>query len=1372
MNITKYFLIILPLILLKYPPRKGLTNHDNLLLGSNIRGELIRRIIKEESGTSGESEKEKEEEREYEEYLENKGSNEFDKVKYKYMDYVTFNIYKSSKKYKHLLNESLVFLGSQYSTDEKLTFHVKLIDILSLLFVHYRDNLSTFDHVISSFQDRNKLMNSIENEFFREFIDERDNYIFEVKNVYYKVDQKDEEKERILRKKKTIYEIFLKNWKNDGYRFYSMNNKKKVYIPKKIDHKRKKKNEAQYSLQCRSLVSCPQGSEEEKEHNGTGPDKEWSTPSLMTKMKEKQNQDGGGDAKMFSHVEDDVEEETLEEVEDGKEGDTNRMEETACAGQEEGQEENADDESDELYDQDVYEDDASRKALLESYNNQICHASEDNHNNPSPMSTYRNGIPGVSYKMRKDFFLNGSSLNVITLINAITSNRDNATVTELHEALKKLGITTFDHLVRYTNIIGIFFSYDIFDELYLQIKLVKEYFGLIQKKKSDFDIVEKIKKRNLKKRKAYGEYKMSDDEMFVPPNCLTAYCMLKSVWMRNRNVTVKIERSSSNSMNFMMLGDIGQGFEEEKDFDEQNMLNLIGFNELKSTVQTMKDWHFTNNADFVINLGDNVPNDGSINYMENFQWHNLMKELFVFKKRSEQEIDSMLGNNKLTKQSIKDFYKEKVKEMQDNYNNGQQTVEGEVKEKKKKKQRKKKNSENGENEANEEKVQDSPSNQEDLSVYDNDRKKLYQFDDEEESDENIEAIPFYSILGEKDYFFFPSEQIQEHYSYRIPGYFMPNNYYCVNYDFTYNNVGYKDIISQEKFRASFIFIDTWSLMVGFPIIRNYRSFREQFNWLSKTLYESAQNSDWIFVIGHHPLISSGRRADNYSYEEHSFHDILRDFLFNYNVDGYFSAHDHLMEYIKFGNLDLFINGSSSRVMFDNSTLGRGYFGKVIGKLYPVTCYILKTIHRGLKPKGCSVNRYSKWSNKADIGFSTHKLTKDEFITEFINGRTGKPLSHKIVLKNKKSERKKFYNLDGYVDDKIDELEKKIEEFKKKNPDLIKYKIEEFNENIRKLNKIMKTLKTKEEVENFKELLFLNNLIFDVSEHLSGMTTQKLRSMHALAVKYSIFFNKKIVNHIVVALEKAVQSENSQSENENEEIDEDEAEMRFKEKQKKQNDEKKSLEMIETLGYNPEQFLEKYDSMTKEEKNLLKEKVGKDVTLEDYVNRIRVYVEKKNLSESDLEAMQESLDAEESEEESTKESEEESTQMSSDSSNEVALVKDVHKTHQKFVFMEKALSEQDYILMMLGALKTHDKNKYALNMSTKKENLKSIASSNFLYKIENHKTFFQLCIELAPDIKRIISNLGGVGLRLPFFKLMNKLYDEIINLRDGLDRVAT
>lgn len=87
------------------------------------------------------------------------------------------------------------------------------------------------------------------------------------------------------------------------------------------------------------------------------------------------------------------------------------------------------------------------------------------------------------------------------------------------------------------------------------------------------------------------------------------------------------------------------------------------------------------------------------------------------------------------------------------------------------------------------------------------------------------------------------------------------------------------------------------------------------------------------------------------------------------------------------------------------------------------------------------------------------------------------------------------------------------------------------------------------------------------------------------------------------------------------------------------------------------------------------------------------------------------------------------------------------------------------------MRKFDIKKYALNLSTKKERIKDVTTSNYLSNIEPRKTFFQLCIELPPDIKRIINNFGGVGKRLPFFNFINKLYDEIIKLKDSLNRIS-
>ncbi|KYN94296.1 phosphatase, putative [Plasmodium reichenowi] len=1442
MNILNLFICCLSITLLKYIEWEQY-NYD-CVVAINKKNSIIKneRILDEyENINNSENEED-----EYEDYLDDKGSNEFEQVNYKYLDYVNFTIIKSQSTYQHAVNELFVFLGSQYSTDEKIVIHVKLIDILSLLFVHYRDNLSNFEHIINSFQDRNKLMNSVEGEYFREFIDERDNYIFDVKNTYYNSQYVNKEKETILNKKKTIYEIFQKNWKTDGYRFYSVKNKKKYYYPRKInlDEPRKRKNKKkkkQKNIKCVNMVCKPLKIEYKSLNKPVNSPVDDNTD--VKTMKGEQHINGQAEDKN----------DVVQGIENVQQEKKEIMDRFDIQNEIQNQVQN-DIENEIEYE--LKNDDSNNNIeesdVMKSYKNQICNADENR--TPNVGYVRENSIgPGIAYRMRKDFFLKDSSFNVITLINSITSNRDNKVVTKLHEGLTKLGITTIEHLIRYTNILAIFFSYDIFDELYLQIKLVKEYFGLIKYKHNILDTEEN--EYVVGKKTFYGKYNMIDDEVFVSPNCLSVYCKLKSVWMQNRNITVKVEKSTTNSLKIMMLGDIGQGFEEEKNFDVQNIYNFMGFNELKSTVQSMKKWHLENNADFVINLGDNIPNDGSYNFIGNFQWHQLMRELFVFKKKSEKQVHKDLGTNTLSAESIANFYNDKIKEMNEgNYENHINYYNDKNLHKIKAQNENNEKENLNDNSIKMNNAKDTSSKISDLQNVSNtnpykievvDHTKLVEsntsinekeeksissveeranlYEDDEESDEEedsnefaSEAIPFYSVLGEKDYFYFPSEQIQEHYSKRIPGYFMPNNYYCVNYDFTYNPVkknvnGDEDddddeeeeerdsgkdrkVKTQEKFRASFIFIDTWALMVGFPIIRNYRAFREQFNWLSKTLYESAKKSDWIFVVGHHPLISSGRRSDNYSYEEHSFHDIIRDFLFNYHVDAYFSAHDHLMEYIKFGSVDLFINGSSSRVLFDNSSMGRGYFGKIIGKLYPVSCYVLKTIHTGLKPKGCNINRYSKWYNKSDIGFSTHKLTKDELVTQFISSRTGKPLSEKIITKNKKHERKKFYDLDGFAEDRIKELEKKIIDFSVNNPDLINYKIQEFNENIEKLNLIIKKLKTKEEKEIFKELIQMNNLIFDVSDHLDNVPIEKLKIMSQLVSKYNIFFNKELAGFIVAALERAIQMEGKKTHNSSDENG-------------SLNEEDKNLiELIESLGYQPEEFLQKYESMTSEQKVALKNKIGRNISLEDYVNRIKFYVEKKkkekekkNGNEQEAEEETEVVEEidelkeiekkrKESEGDITDEDENEIKEDQKDNEKEdetyeeyldesqyndeeIPLVKQVHKDFKKLANQEKKLSEQKYILLMLASMRKFDIKKYALNLSTKKERIKDVTTSNYLSNIEPRKTFFQLCIELPPDIKRIINNFSGVGKRLPFFNFINKLYDEIIKLKDSLNRIS-
>ncbi|ETB63067.1 hypothetical protein YYC_00658 [Plasmodium yoelii 17X] len=1337
MNISKYFLIFIPLVLFKYPANNELINY-NVILKYDVK-DLFKRVLQEqnedikddndekgdeegdEEGGEESGEEGGEESEEDSNNLENRGTNEFDKVKYKYADYVRFSIFKSKNIYTHIFNELLVFLGAQYGTEEEIVVHVKLIDILSLLFIHYRDNLSKFGHILNSFQDRSKLMNSVENEFMKEFVNERDNYIYEVKNAYNKSDDNDDEWiETVLNKKNMLYDKFLKEWRVDGSYFYSIHNKKKTYLPKKVFQTKQNyipdfENMEHVDLVCKPISdsdTAEKGTEEYK-------DKELDTNEhneQTNSEKEQNSNDNVSETKMHK-----------EESSDS----SNKADESNMCKSE------------------------SKYIKKTNSNKQI-----------------KKGRPGVIYKMRNDFFLSDASLNVISLINSITSNEENKIVKKLYTGLKKLGIITFDNLVRYTNIIGIFFSYDIFDELYLQIKLIKEYFDLIPRNNDELSIVSKAK--NISKIKVYGKYNITDDETFVPPVCLSAYCKLRSVWMQNRDFNFKIEKSSSNSINFMTLGDIGRGFKKENSYDEEQMLKLIGFNELKSTSNAMKDWHAANNADFIINLGDNVPEVDELDYLKNFEWHKIIRELFTFRKQNEDEQKNVADPYAITKDNIQEFYKEVEKQM--NITNVEDTNQHNDISTTSLKNYTDDNEGNNDSENNNGFSEYISDNTKDFNIYKN---------ESTEKEETYDSIPFFSIFGEKDYFYFPSEQIQEHYAKRIPGYFFPNNYYRINYDFVYNNKEKNGV--QEKFRASFIFIDTWSLMIGFPIIRNYRSFREQFNWINKALLESAKESDWIFVVGHHPFISSGRRSDNYSFEELSFHNILRNFFFYYNIDGYFSAHDNLMEYLKFGSLNLFVNGSSSRVLFDKSTmLGRGYFGKMIGSIYPVACYLLTTIHSGLRPKGCDISKYSKWSNKYDIGFSTHKLSKDEFVTEFINSRSGKPVSQKIVLKNKKDKRRQFYDLDGYANDRIKQFEKQIYEFSSKNPNFIKYKIEEFKENDKKLNIIMNNLKSEEEKDAFKSLMFLNNLIFGISSHLSNISFEQLKLMCYLANKYRTFFNNKLITFLGEELKMAVQEMEEKGANEaqlnsNDMVNTNENENENIQPNDQTLEAEQTIELIETLGYKPDEFLEKYNAMTQEEKDTLKEKLGNDVSLEDYINRIKMYIHKKNLSAEELKEYEENEEnikieevPDESKEDDNTDSQPEDTidQENKDEINDIINApNEVHKNYKELVEKEKKLTENEHALLMLSSLKTYDEMKYSLNILSKKEVIKEESYPYGLHYIEKHKTFFQVSLELCPDIKRIISNLGKVGTKLAFYDYINNLYNKIMDLKNSIDKIA-
>jgi tartrate-resistant acid phosphatase type 5 len=162
-------------------------------------------------------------------------------------------------------------------------------------------------------------------------------------------------------------------------------------------------------------------------------------------------------------------------------------------------------------------------------------------------------------------------------------------------------------------------------------------------------------------------------------------------------------------------------------------------------------------------------------------------------------------------------------------------------------------------------------------------------------------VPWYSILGNHDYHWNCDAQIA--YSQKSPRWRMPARY------FTQTHAVDKNIT------ADFFYIDTT------PMVRIYYSpffeeathnqvitqkVPEQLAWLKAAL--AVSKAQWKIVIGHHPIYSGGGHGDTAELIEH-----ILPLLREYGVQAYFSGHDHDMQHLMAGDVNLFISGGGSQM---------------------------------------------------------------------------------------------------------------------------------------------------------------------------------------------------------------------------------------------------------------------------------------------------------------------------------------------------------------------------------------------------------------------------------------------------------------------------
>jgi len=158
-------------------------------------------------------------------------------------------------------------------------------------------------------------------------------------------------------------------------------------------------------------------------------------------------------------------------------------------------------------------------------------------------------------------------------------------------------------------------------------------------------------------------------------------------------------------------------------------------------------------------------------------------------------------------------------------------------------------------------------------------------------------VPWYVILGNHDYV--GKCQPQLDYGKTHPRWIMPARYYTQSYQV------------DRATALDCFFIDTC------PFIAEYQANPEfagelagqdvgrQLTWLEQSL--AGSKASWKLVFGHHPIYSSGLAHGN---QPEIIQHILP-LLQKYKVQAYFAGHDHDLEHLKVGDLDLIVSGAGS-----------------------------------------------------------------------------------------------------------------------------------------------------------------------------------------------------------------------------------------------------------------------------------------------------------------------------------------------------------------------------------------------------------------------------------------------------------------------------
>ncbi|PFH34990.1 acid phosphatase [Besnoitia besnoiti] len=227
-------------------------------------------------------------------------------------------------------------------------------------------------------------------------------------------------------------------------------------------------------------------------------------------------------------------------------------------------------------------------------------------------------------------FFRGLPFSVLRLARGVYAENPPATVERLREELLLRGVQSLDDLLVKTNFIDMFLLFNILDEAFTQLDVLREFVRSWESYRLEGVVPPLLPAGRWEGSQSLQEL-MSDDQYPSTkfPKCSTLTCVMQHTWAENASDVFTIEKENVNSLKLLLLG--STGISEYKTGGGRkglwyNVKRFFWTNEFDQTVEALKHWHVKEKADAVLGLGDFLGIPGPLSARdERFtkKWHDI-----------------------------------------------------------------------------------------------------------------------------------------------------------------------------------------------------------------------------------------------------------------------------------------------------------------------------------------------------------------------------------------------------------------------------------------------------------------------------------------------------------------------------------------------------------------------------------------------------------------------------------------------------------------------------------------------------------------------------------------------------------------------------